>query len=408
MVDADTLTQVPLNRQGASSPPFGTIANALLRIKKANPPIKYIYTMARTQQPGRLVFVVDPQPREKLNPGLTSYPGDFYDATGLPAMLKAFDEPSADVKLGRDSWGVFLSGYAPIRDKSGKTVAILGVDMTADAVLKTQTAMRNREWLFFIIIIAASLFLGVIFSRWITAPVRTILLGTQLISAGDLTHKVEVKGPGELAVLARSFNDMSSSLAEARQRLHEYFYNVLQSFVRIIEAKDPYTRGHSERVAEYAAIIAAVMGMPGDRIQTLKEAAILHDIGKLAIDSSILNKEGKLTDEEWQQIRRHPAIGEEILRPILLREGILAVVRYHHERLDGNGYPDGLSGGRIDMLAAIVSVADAYDAMTSRRAYRVPLTSKAAMEELMKNRGTQFMPEVVDAFITALKQYKGC
>jgi len=403
MVDADTLMQVPLNRQGASSPPFEKIANTLVRIKKANLPIKYIYTMAKTEQPGMLVFVVDPVPRERFKPGLTSYPGDRYDAARFPEMLKAFDGPIADTKLGSDSWGVFLSGYAPIRDKSGKTVAILGVDMTADEVLKTQTAIRNREWLFFIVIIAVSLLLGVIFSRWIIAPVRKIVRGTQLIAAGDLTHQVEVKGPDELAVLARSFNNMSSNLAQARERLHEYFYNVLQSFVRIIEAKDPYTRGHSERVAEYAAMIAAAMGLPGDRIQTLKEAAILHDIGKLGIDSAILNKEGKLTDEEWKQIRRHPAIGEEILKPILLGEGILAVVRYHHERLDGKGYPDGLTGELINMLAAIVSVADAYDAMTSLRAYRVPMSREAAIEELLKNRGTQFRTDIVDAFITVLK-----
>ncbi len=130
--------------------------------------------------------------------------------------------------------------------------------------------------------------------------------------------------------------------------------------------------------------------------------ALLHDIRRFGIQEKILNKKDGLTEEEWEVVRKHPIIGEDILKPILLNEEMLAIVRGHHERYDGKGYPDKLSGDNINIFAAILFVADAYDAMTSLRAYRPALSKQEAIEELQKNRGTQFNPRVVDAFIQAL------
>ena len=146
------------------------------------------------------------------------------------------------------------------------------------------------------------------------------------------------------------------------------------------------------------------MQLPPERVKLVKDTALLHDIGKLAIHEHILNKPEKLTDAEWEIVRKHPEIGEEILKPVVLTEEMLAIVRNHHERYDSTGYPDKISGKNINILAAVVTVADAYDAMTSPRAYRWALSKEHAIGELKKNSGTQFHPKVVEAFLKVLEE----
>jgi len=172
----------------------------------------------------------------------------------------------------------------------------------------------------------------------------------------------------------------------------------------VMEARDPYTKGHSDRVADYSVKIASKLGLPEDKMVLLKEAALLHDIGKLGVQEMVLNKTGALSDEDRQIIRKHPAIGEDILKPVSDDKDLLAIVRGHHERYDGKGYPDALAGDKIDMLVAIVSAADSYDAMTSHRAYRVNLSKDEAVKQLQIGSGSQFNPQVVDAFIKVLKE----
>jgi len=135
----------------------------------------------------------------------------------------------------------------------------------------------------------------------------------------------------------------------------------------------------------------------------LENAALLHDIGKLRIDEGVLNKKGRLTAEEWEMIRRHPIDGEDMVKPVAFDGEILTIIRSHHERYDGSGYPDKIGGENIDILAAIVSVADVYDAMTSPRAYRAARAKEDAIEELKRNKGSQLNPAIVDAFIEILR-----
>ena len=185
---------------------------------------------------------------------------------------------------------------------------------------------------------------------------------------------------------------MARNLAESRGKLLDYFYRVVESLVRALEAKDPYTKGHSERVADYARSIAVKMGLPEEKIKLLREIASIHDIGKLGISENILNKKEKLTDEELQLIRNHPLTGEDILKPLRISEEMLSAVRSHHERYDALGYPDKINGDNINIFAAIVSVADAYDAMTSCRAYRQPLSKEEAILELKKTAAPNSTP----------------
>jgi len=186
--------------------------------------------------------------------------------------------------------------------------------------------------------------------------------------------------------------------AQAR-RIEELFVVGVQSLAHALEAKDPYTRGHSARVASYATAVARALGMTGDGLEELRIGAELHDVGKIGVRESVLNKPAKLTEEEYLHIMEHTVIGEKILTPLLRdRPGILHIVRSHHERLDGGGLPDGLKGDAIPLAVRIVTVVDAFDAMTTGRAYRPPLPPPAVVEELRRESGRQFDPAVVAAF----------
>ncbi len=404
LIDGDTLRQVPLDRDGVNSGAYQAIAAVLRRIKDANPRILYVYTMTQTQKHGAWQFIVDIDPvvKDKNNRVLTSYPGDPYDASRFPEMEKAFEGPSADKKLMVDEWGATLSGYAPVRDKTGRAIAMLGIDISAKDVFDMERELNRRSLIVLALGIVCSLLFGIWVSARTTGPVLKLREATRRIAAGDLGYKVDIKGHDEISQLGNSFNEMAKSLLESRKALRDYFYRIVESLVRGLEAKDSYTRGHSDRVADYSRAIALQMGFGAEEANMLRETAQLHDIGKLGIDERILNKVEKLTDEEWATIKQHPVTGEEILKPVFLEKKMLAVVRSHHERYDGRGYPDGLKEGQIDPWAQIVTAADAYDAMTSRRSYRDALSKETAIAELKKGSGTQFAPTVVEAFLKVL------
>jgi len=169
-----------------------------------------------------------------------------------------------------------------------------------------------------------------------------------------------------------------------------------------LEAKDEYTRGHSNRVSEYSVLIAKKMNLSDDKISEIRYAASLHDIGKIGVPDSILNKPDKLTDEEYDIIRNHCTIGSDILSNINLISYASNIARHHHERYDGKGYPDGLKGDGIPLGARIVAVADSFDAMNSKRVYREPLDRNIIISELKNNKGIQFDPDVVDALLEIL------
>jgi putative nucleotidyltransferase with HDIG domain len=185
-------------------------------------------------------------------------------------------------------------------------------------------------------------------------------------------------------------------------KLRGAYINTVWALVQALEAKDPYTRGHSERVAQYAEAIAGELKLPEKTMETLRYAALLHDIGKIGIARKILNKPGRLNDEEFKRIKAHPEIGAEIIGNIdFLKEAVPAVY-HHHEHLNGRGYADGLSGEGIPLLARIMTVADSFDAMTSTRSYRPAMTTEEAITELVACSGRQFDETVVDAFILAM------
>ena len=211
MIDADLLAQVPLTKQGVKSSSFKTIAEKLLLIKETNPSITYIYTMGKTEKEGVFEFIVDPEP-ESEGDEETSYPGDKYDASRFPEMVKSFQVPSADKKLEIDEWGVFLSGYAPIHNKDGQAIAILGVDMAADDVHSVQGEVKRRAIMVLALGILVSVIMGALISSKIARPIKKLVRGTRHIASGNLQYEVEVKGNDEIAELGIAFNKMASDL----------------------------------------------------------------------------------------------------------------------------------------------------------------------------------------------------
>ena len=192
---------------------------------------------------------------------------------------------------------------------------------------------------------------------------------------------------------------LEQKVEEQSQKIRASFFNAITALAYALEAKDVYTSGHSQRVTEISEAIAEHLGLPKETIEKIRLAGLVHDIGKIGVRESVLNKPGSLSDEEFKHIRLHSQTGERILKPIVDDKEILKAVRHHHERYDGWGYPDGLQGERIPLLARIIAVADTFDAMTSERSYRKALTKEEACAEVERCRGTQFDPEAADAFL---------
>lgn len=204
----------------------------------------------------------------------------------------------------------------------------------------------------------------------------------------------------------RIIQDINQKLEDANGQLKDAYYGTIETLRLAVDAKDSYTRNHSDRVSYYSVMIGKQLGLSETDLETLKQGALFHDVGKIGIPDAILQKPGKLTDEEYDDIKNHPSIGAKILAPAKIFTDLIPMVLNHHERYDGKGYPIGLAGEDIPLMARIVCVADSFDAMTSDRSYRPRFTVIAALEEIEKCKGFQFDPFVVDAFMIALRENK--
>jgi len=184
------------------------------------------------------------------------------------------------------------------------------------------------------------------------------------------------------------------TLNAKNRELEELSHEIFEAIAKAIDVNDPYTAGHSRRVAKYAKMIASRMSFSPDEIEEIYYAGLIHDVGKLGIDNQIINKNGKLDDKEFAEIKRHPTLGYEILKDISVKGKFADGAKCHHERIDGRGYPDGLKADQISVLARIIAVADAYDAMTSKRSYRDVMPQERVREQIEQGIGTQFDPQI--------------
>ena len=191
-------------------------------------------------------------------------------------------------------------------------------------------------------------------------------------------------------------------LSDTYDKLEKAYLESIQTLRYTVEAKDTYTRGHSDRVSEYSILIGKKLGLSDADLKTLEIGGLFHDIGKIGVPDSIIQKTERLTDDEYSQIKNHPSIGAHILSNATIFKDIIPIVKHHHERYDGHGYPSQLKGEDIPYLARIATIADSFDAMTSKRTYRDSLPIEVVKEEFAKNRGTQFDPELTDVFLDIL------
>jgi len=204
--------------------------------------------------------------------------------------------------------------------------------------------------------------------------------------------------------LEKKVEERTRELAEKNEELQRLFISAIESIVLALQAKDEYTEGHSRRVSAHATAIAREHSLPDKEVENIGLAALLHDIGKVGTKESILNKPGKLTDEEGDHIRSHPLVAASILEPITPLRDVIAYIKHVHEAYDGSGYPEGLAGDGIPLGARIVAVADVFDAMTSRRPYRPAMEESVVLHHLRSQAGKQFDPKVVEAFLKVYRQ----
>lgn len=202
--------------------------------------------------------------------------------------------------------------------------------------------------------------------------------------------------------LIKKIND---ELKDTYEKLERSYMESIQTLRYTVEAKDSYTRGHSDRVSEYSVLIGKYMGLSEDDLNTLRIGGLFHDIGKIGVPDSILLKTAKLTDDEYSEIKNHPTIGAHILSSATIFQNLIPIVKHHHEKYDGTGYPGKLKGEEIPFFARIAAVADTFDAMTSKRSYRDPLPLEVVISEIERCRGTQFDPKIADVFLDILNNH---
>lgn len=264
-------------------------------------------------------------------------------------------------------------------------------------------------------VVAASLglsaALAALVARGVTRPLAECVRAALEIARGRFGSQAHLSARNEIGDLAYAFNHMSRELAaydgENRrliQALERGYLETIRSLAAAVDAKDPYTRGHSDRVAALSVEIGREMGFSGGALKTLEYGGILHDIGKIGIPDAILAKRGTLTLEEMALIRDHPAIGAEIVGGVEFLKDALPCVLSHHERWDGTGYPRGIAGANIPLLARIVNIADTWDACTSRRPYQEPIPTDVVVAILEGLRGAQTDPAVHDALLGVLRR----
>jgi HD-GYP domain-containing protein (c-di-GMP phosphodiesterase class II) len=251
---------------------------------------------------------------------------------------------------------------------------------------------------------------GVFLARRITLPLRHLAEVTTAVAGGDFSRRVPVTSSNELGQLAVNFNVMGDeieryikSLRQALRENQELLLDSIRALAAAIDAKNPYTRGHSEHVAKYAVAVARAYGISGPELVRIEIAALLHDVGKIGIEDAILLKPQRLTDGEFAVMRTHPVTGAAIVASIKRLRDMLPGSRSHHESWDGTGYPDGVSGERIPLLARIIAAADVFDAMTTERPYQASMTYNAALERMRQLSGARLDPGVVRAFFKAVQ-----
>jgi putative nucleotidyltransferase with HDIG domain len=268
----------------------------------------------------------------------------------------------------------------------------------------------NRQALAFVsVVVLAAVLVGYFFAVGISGPIRGLAASTRAISRGEFHQRSPVRGASEISELAENFNKMAGDIEEYIERLkesaeenRELFVGSIRMLAAAIDEKDPYTRGHSGRVAKYSSIIGRELGLTPEDLDTLRISALLHDVGKIGVEDRVLKKPGALTPEEFDLMKQHTVKGANIMRPVSQLKNMLPGIELHHEHIDGRGYPYGLQGPQIPLMARIIGVADTLDAMTTNRPYQSAMDLEFALGKIKALTGSKFDAVVVNALDAAV------
>ena len=292
-------------------------------------------------------------------------------------------------------------GWAVMAQKTQDDAYIEIVDMQHDAIR------------FALIAIAFSILIGIWATRKLTTPLNVLTHSSRAIAGGDFSQRVRLNSRTEFGELAQTFDSMTddlerfvAELKEAAEKNETLFLSSIQMLAGAVDEKDPYTRGHSDRVTRYSVLIATEMGLSEQEIQKIRISAQLHDVGKIGIEDRILKKPGALTPEEFEIMKTHTTKGAAILRPVEMLREMLPGIELHHESLDGRGYPHGLKGDQIPLMPRVIMVADTFDAMTTNRPYQAAMDPEYVIRIINSLAATKFDPHVVAAMTKVFESGK--
>ncbi len=300
-----------------------------------------------------------------------------------------------------------IGAYSTARIGSGKNLGVFTMQDERTA-LASVGEMRSQTWLISMAFAVFALATGLFTSRLMTKPLLDLVSAAKRIASGDFSSRIDTRNITEIGTLGETFNVMTekieeqiANLAKAAAENRELFVGTVKALAAAIDGKDKYTRGHSERVSRISVAIGKRLGMGEEELDTLRMSALLHDVGKIAIDDAILKKPSTLSEAEFEIMKTHPQRGYKIMSQIPAMKDFLPGMYMHHEMVNGMGYPQGLKGDEIPMQAKIISVADTFDAMTIDRPYQKGMELPAALERLRSFVGTRYDGIVVEALVDA-------
>src|SRR3954463_7022502 len=365
-----------------------------------------VNSLMSASQGGLEMFVVDRQGR--LVAGANNRYATGQEMT-TDQLVKSFVDQGGQSKLVATSefqmyrgkrFIEMLGSYSPVPSLQW---AVIAEKTQADAY-QSVFEMQRKAQLFALLAIALSVGFGVFAARKIATPLQTLTESSRAIARGDFSQRVNVKSRTEIGELADTFNSMSSDLERfvldlkrAAEENRTLFLSSIQMLAGAVDEKDPYTRGHSDRVTRYSVLIAKELALPEEEIEKIRISAQLHDVGKIGIEDRILKKPGALTPDEYEIMKTHTTKGAAILRPVEMLKEMIPGIELHHESLDGRGYPHGLKGDEIPLSPRIIMVADCFDAMTTNRPYQAAMDPEYVVRIINSLVNTKFDPRIVAA-----------
>ncbi|HEY6265190.1 MAG TPA: HD domain-containing phosphohydrolase [Candidatus Acidoferrum sp.] len=362
----------------------------------------------------RTVFLVDHSGHIVVHPDTKSFvPGADASTNALVAQVMALPQELRNTETmrfsekGKKRPVEMIGTYSTFPEVNWAVIAERRLDQ---AQTDTGVTELNRQALAFVtVVILAAIIVGYFFAVGISGPIRGLAASTRAISRGEFHQRSAVRGASEISELAENFNKMAGDIEEYIERLkeaaeenRELFIGSIRMLAAAIDEKDPYTRGHSGRVAKYSMLIGQELGLSSEELDKLRISALLHDVGKIGVEDRVLKKPGSLTPEEFGLMKQHTVKGANIMRPVSQLKEMLPGIELHHEHMDGRGYPYGLQGNQIPLMARIIGVADTLDAMTTNRPYQSAMELEFAMDRIRALTGSKFDAVVVTALESAV------